>query len=146
MTDRSEILSNASSAALFAYGTLQIDAVLATLIGRIPPTTPAQLPGWRVVRLQGRPYPGLVRDDAHTAVGLLLTDLTPDEWRLLDRFEDPDYELEQVTVQTGAGAWVYAWPKEFEDLEWNLRAFEAEELPRYVTRCAAWLERDRNRV
>nr|WP_269781571.1 gamma-glutamylcyclotransferase family protein [Nocardia bovistercoris] len=130
---------------MFAYGTLQIAAVLETLIGRIPPTTPTNLPGWRAVRLHGKPYPGLVRDTSHAAPGLLLTDLTNEEWSLLDRFEDTIYSLERVTTADRTDAWAYAWPNDFEDADWLLNEFERNELPSYITRCSAWLERDRNR-
>ncbi len=137
--------ADGSPPALFAYGTLQITAVLETLIGRIPSMTATSLAGWRVVRLRERPYPGLVRDTSRAANGLLLSGLTAEEWSLLDRFEDSVYRLERVTTTDMTDAWVYAWPNEFEDADWILGDFEQTELTSYLTRCASWLERDRNR-
>ncbi|MEV0363975.1 gamma-glutamylcyclotransferase family protein [Nocardia fusca] len=127
---------------LFAYGTLQIDSVLHTLLGRVPSKSAAQLVGWRAVRLPERPYPGLVPQSNHIAAGHLLTGLSPAEWALLDRFEDPDYDLLQVEVD-GQTASAYAWRKNFLDLDWNLERFVEDELPAYVERCATWLARDR---
>lgn len=127
---------------LFAYATLQIDTVLRTLLGRVPAKTAAQLVGWRAVQLPERPYPGLVPMCDHAAGGHLLTDLSPAEWALLDRFEDPDYDLLQVEVD-GHLASVYAWSKSHLDLDWSLAGFAADELPSYVERCNSWLARDR---
>jgi gamma-glutamylcyclotransferase (GGCT)/AIG2-like uncharacterized protein YtfP len=45
---------------LFVYGTLLLDDVISTLIGRIPYYHYATVSGWRVVRLPQRIYPGLV--------------------------------------------------------------------------------------
>ena len=51
-------------AALFAYGTLRFDEVLAVLLDRLPCRSTAAAAGWRVAALAGRVYPGLVRADA----------------------------------------------------------------------------------
>jgi gamma-glutamylcyclotransferase (GGCT)/AIG2-like uncharacterized protein YtfP len=141
-----EGLSSSTTSPLFAYGTLQLDDVLQTLIGRVPASTPAQLTNWRAVRLPGRPYPGLVHSSGHTVSGLVFDDLTPDEWLLLDRFEDTDYDLQQIPLDAGGAAWAYVWQKEAEDADWLLDTFTAAELPAYIRRCAAWLERDATRL
>ncbi|MFI7240798.1 gamma-glutamylcyclotransferase family protein [Streptomyces qinglanensis] len=85
--------------ALFVYGTLRFDRILAALLGRVPPRTPATAPGWRTAVLAGRPYPGLVPSSGHTATGLLLTGLSPAEWRALDDFEDDAYELRRLAAE-----------------------------------------------
>jgi gamma-glutamylcyclotransferase (GGCT)/AIG2-like uncharacterized protein YtfP len=73
---------------LFAYGTLLLDDVVNTLIDRRPHYQDATAPGWRVVRLPQRVYPGLVpgRGEAN---GKVFTDLSDAEWTTLDAFEDP---------------------------------------------------------
>ncbi|MBF6444589.1 gamma-glutamylcyclotransferase family protein [Nocardia farcinica] len=136
-----------STEPLFAYGTLQLEPVLRVLIGRIPQKLPAEAVGWRVVRLPGKPYPGLVRDAGRTAVGQLITGLTPQEWMLLDRFEDGIYRLDQVTTVDGRQAWAYVWPDAGEDADWTLASFSdgSDQLREYVERCTRWLERDRSR-
>ncbi|MFC9915370.1 gamma-glutamylcyclotransferase family protein [Streptomyces sp. NPDC127197] len=60
---------------LFCYGTLQFDAVLEALLGRIPERTSAEAPGWRAAALEGRVYPGLVQAVGGSAAGVLMTDL-----------------------------------------------------------------------
>src|SRR5689334_19569938 len=44
---------------LFVYGTLLLDDVISALIGRIPHYQRAVAPGWQVVCLPQRVYPGL---------------------------------------------------------------------------------------
>ena len=61
---------------LFCYSTLQFDAVLEALLGRIPDRTPVCAPGYRAATLAARVYPGLVRASDRSAAGLLLTDLS----------------------------------------------------------------------
>ncbi|MEU6354089.1 gamma-glutamylcyclotransferase family protein [Streptomyces sp. NPDC047072] len=61
---------------LFCYGTLQFDAVLEALLGRIPDRTPVSAPGYRAAALAARVYPGLVRASDRSAAGVLLTDLS----------------------------------------------------------------------
>lgn len=139
-TRLSRVCDEVIAAPLFAYGTLQIDEVLATLLGRIPMKTTARLHDWRAVRLTGRPYPGLVQATGY-ADGHLLTGLSPDEWILLDRFEDPGYEIRPVEVGCTT-AWAYVWSGDHLDTEWDLIEFRRNELTAYLQRCAAWLAKD----
>src|SRR5712671_5682844 len=83
--------------ALFVYGTLLFPEVLRALLDRLPNRVPASAPGWRVVALPGRVYPGLVRD-TETATGLVLTDLGAHEWQILDTFEDELYDLRCLSL------------------------------------------------
>ncbi|MEU6192393.1 gamma-glutamylcyclotransferase family protein [Streptomyces sp. NPDC047061] len=79
---------------LFCCGTLRFDAVLKGLLERIPHRTPASAPGYRTAALEGRAYPGLVvRAVGGAAPGVVLTDLSNAEWRILDRFEDEQGDL-----------------------------------------------------
>ncbi|MFE3051667.1 gamma-glutamylcyclotransferase family protein [Nocardia sp. NPDC059239] len=126
---------------LFVYGTLQFGPVLTELIGRVPAMEPARSIGRRAAALPGRAYPGLVTATGSVTEGYLLTGLTADEWRVLDAFEDDEYDLLPVSVHAGERvgyAWTYAWTAEVEDFEWSPAAFASEHLPRYVGKCAAW--------
>ncbi|GAA2134642.1 hypothetical protein GCM10009727_28540 [Actinomadura napierensis] len=128
--------------ALFVYGSLQFPEVLFALIDRVPDHEPAAAEGWRVATLPGRVYPGLVPGDT-TAQGYLLTGLTSDEWRVLDAFEDPVYELVRVDLGDGRHGWTYAC-NDGADVgpdDWSADDFEAQHLPAYVERCAAWRRR-----
>ncbi|KPC88349.1 hypothetical protein ADL27_41365 [Streptomyces sp. NRRL F-6602] len=124
-------------AVLFAYGTLQFDAVLAALIGRVPPQIPASAPDWRAASLEGRVYPGLVAAPGATASGVLLTDLSPREWGILDAFEDDRYDLREVTLTSGGRALAYVWPDiEVRDDNWDANTFMTRHLEEYAARCA----------
>ncbi|WP_218000523.1 gamma-glutamylcyclotransferase family protein [Nocardia higoensis] len=134
---------DARTTPLFAYGTLRVDAVLRTLLGRIPDSTPDVLTGWRIARLPDRVYPGLVPAPAGSATGRLLTGLAAAEWTLLDRYEGDEYDLVPVTLASGTAAMVYVWNESAEGTEWLLDDFIATELSPYVERCASWLRHDR---
>ncbi|UGT42504.1 gamma-glutamylcyclotransferase [Nocardia yamanashiensis] len=127
--------------ALFVYGTLQFPEVLVELLGRAPDLTPAVLPGRRAAALPGRAYPGLVAAPAGAASGFLMTGLTAAEWRVLDAFEDDEYDLIPVSVHAGdreVYAWTYSWLSAVLPGEWSAAAFTADHLPRYAQQCAAW--------
>jgi gamma-glutamylcyclotransferase (GGCT)/AIG2-like uncharacterized protein YtfP len=121
---------------LFAYGTLQFPEVLEALLGRIPVSTPASVPGWRAAALERRVYPGLVPANG-TATGLLLTGLTRKEWRTLDDFEDDHYDLRRLRLADGQHGWAYVWPvAEVLAENWSAADFAARHLAVYTARCA----------
>ncbi|QKV98017.1 gamma-glutamylcyclotransferase [Streptomyces sp. NA02950] len=123
--------------ALFVYGTLQFDAVLTHLLGRLPRSSPAAAPGWRAAALEGRVYPGLVPAPDATAPGLLLTDLSLTEWKILDAFEDDEYKLCQIPLASGAHGWAYIWREgEVRPETWNADDFAARHLPEFTALCA----------
>ncbi|WP_280243532.1 gamma-glutamylcyclotransferase family protein [Nocardia abscessus] len=138
-------LASTRTMPLFAYGTLQIPEVLSALLGRVPDSAPSKLTGWRAAPLPERLYPGLVQSDGNVAQGRTITGVTPEEWLLLDRFEDDVYELLRVTLDDGRDAWIYAWPGATMSGDWLLDEFVSAHLDAYVTRCTAWLARDRGR-
>ncbi|GAA3310600.1 gamma-glutamylcyclotransferase family protein [Streptomyces cinereospinus] len=121
---------------LFCYGTLQFDAVLKALLGRIPEQVPAAAPGYRAAALIDRVYPGLVVSAAGgSASGVALTDLSNEEWRIRDAFEDEKYDLCEVALSTGATAWAYIWPGgDVCSEDWDPAAFEARHLSAYAER------------
>ncbi|MDT0430343.1 gamma-glutamylcyclotransferase family protein [Streptomyces salyersiae] len=125
------------AATLFAYGTLQFDAVLEGLIGRIPQQVSASAPGWRAASLEGRVYPGLVAAPGSVAPGVLFTDLSRREWAILDAFEDDRYDLREVTLSSGGRGLAYIWPAgEVLDEDWNSEQFRTRHLEEYAARCA----------
>lgn len=58
-----------SAPALFAYGSLLLDEVIAALLGRVPENDRVKAPGYRVSKLPDQPYPGLVHDVSSEAHG-----------------------------------------------------------------------------
>ncbi|MFF3157974.1 gamma-glutamylcyclotransferase family protein [Streptomyces sp. NPDC057910] len=121
----------------FAYGTLQFDAVLEALIGRIPQRVSARASGWRAASLGGRVYPGLVAAPGSAAPGVLLTDLSRRERVILDAFEDDRYDLREVPLASGGHGLAYVWPDgEVCDEDWDAEQFRALHLEEYAARCA----------
>jgi gamma-glutamylcyclotransferase (GGCT)/AIG2-like uncharacterized protein YtfP len=127
---------------LFVYGTLLIDDVINTLIDRIPTYRDATAPGWRVVRLLQRVYPGLVPGTGE-ANGKVFTDLTDAEWNTLDAFEDPTYTLTTVRVLSPVETYTltYIWQGEHVDQPWSTADFGRDELADYLDRCRSWRRR-----
>lgn len=123
--------------ALFVYGTLQFPEVLDALLGRIPASRRAAATGWRAAALEGRVYPGLVPAES-TASGLLLIDLPPAEWRILDDFEDDRYDLRRIALSNGEHGWAYVWPfGEVLAEDWDPKEFTTRHLDAYSARCSA---------
>ncbi|WP_329453431.1 gamma-glutamylcyclotransferase (plasmid) [Streptomyces sp. NBC_01724] len=123
---------------LFCYGTLRFDAVLRALLGRVPQQSPASAPGYRAAALEGRVYPGLVAEPSGgIASGLVLTDLSNQEWCILDAFEDARYELRELPLSNGRWGWAYIWPGgDVRADDWDAAEFEAQHLAAYTARCA----------
>ncbi|WP_306365105.1 gamma-glutamylcyclotransferase family protein [Nocardia sp. CC227C] len=124
---------------LFVYGTLTFPEVLVELLGRAPRLDPARVSGRRAAELPGRVYPGLVTAAGAVTRGAVLRGLTAAEWRVLDAFEDDEYELRPVFVHTGGSAhaaWTYVWTAEVLASDWSATAFATDHLPYYAGRCA----------
>jgi gamma-glutamylcyclotransferase (GGCT)/AIG2-like uncharacterized protein YtfP len=138
-TGRIDRFQRVESIPLFTYGTLLFPEVLRALMGRVPQSSTAYISGWRVVALKNRTYPGLVASPHGIAHGRLLTGLSAGEWRLLDNFEDPKYELRQVTLLSGQDSLTYVWVDDAVACShaWDIESFTLTHLPAYVERCIA---------
>ncbi len=125
---------------LFVYGTLMTPAVMRAVIGRVPGSEPAELPGYRRHRLRGKVYPAVVPESGATVAGRLYHDLTPAEITRLDRYEDAFYRRQPVTVRDAHGreqqAWCYVLPAQARQRlaarPWRQDAFERTALRRYL--------------
>lgn len=124
--------------ALFAYGTLRFPEVLQVLLGRVPARTPAVAAGWRVAALPDVVYPGLV-PGAGPAEGVVISDLTPREWRVIDAYEDGLYELRPLALDRGRRASAYVCHPGARVLaaDWSAARFAAEQLASFVAGLAA---------
>jgi gamma-glutamylcyclotransferase (GGCT)/AIG2-like uncharacterized protein YtfP len=134
--------SSEATSKLFVYGTLLLDDVISALIDRIPNYQDATSPGWRVVRLPQRVYPGLV-PGGDEANGRVFTDLTDAEWATLDAFEDPAYTLSAVRIllPLETKALAYTWKGDHVDRAWSITDFSRDELADYLDRCRRWRQR-----
>ncbi|WP_328430784.1 gamma-glutamylcyclotransferase family protein [Streptomyces sp. NBC_00453] len=122
---------------LFCYDTLQFDAVIEALLGRIPERMLASAPGYRAAALAARVSPGLIRASGSSAVGMLLTDLSYQEWEILDAFEYVRHDLREVTFSMGKSGWAYVWPgDDVQEDDWDAEGFQARHLAEYAARCA----------
>jgi gamma-glutamylcyclotransferase (GGCT)/AIG2-like uncharacterized protein YtfP len=134
-------LVSADPAPLFVFGSLLFPDVLRVLIDRDPHRVPTTITGWRAIALPERVYPGLIPDEAATATGHLLDDLTAAEWETLDAFEADIYTLARVHLDHTRHAWAYACANAAEFLTagpWSPDEFACGHLPAYLERCAAW--------
>jgi gamma-glutamylcyclotransferase (GGCT)/AIG2-like uncharacterized protein YtfP len=127
---------------LFVYGTLLLDDVVSALLDRIPHHQDATAPGWQVVRLPHKHYPGLVPGHGE-ATGKVFTDLTETEWATLDTFEDPAYTLTAVQVlpPLETDAFAYIWPGEHINQLWSTADLGRDDLAIYLDRCRKWRQR-----
>ncbi|KAL1862715.1 hypothetical protein Daus18300_008359 [Diaporthe australafricana] len=131
-----------SAPALFAYGSLLIDEVIAALLDRVPEHEPARAPGYRVSQLPGQSYPGLVHDGSSEAPGRIYCGISPEEWALLDAFENPMYEVQVVTLGDGRKALAYVWTKDslIGAMGWTAASMTGVVLEQYLEWTKAWRE------
>jgi gamma-glutamylcyclotransferase (GGCT)/AIG2-like uncharacterized protein YtfP len=128
---------------LFVYGTLLFPEVLRILIGRVPDRTPATVQRWRAAALPGRVYPGLVPAQRSVS-GLLLSELSADEWQTIDSFEGEFfYELRELPLVHGGHGWAYVCRANIEVAtdNWDAQEFATRHLANYLEHCAAWRRR-----
>ena len=95
---------------LFCYGTLQDEAVVAALLGGVPPARGAVLRGYRRVALPGRPWPGVIPVRGAVTLGTLYEQLSPADVARLDRYEGTEYRRAIVRVLTSGRpcrSWIY---------------------------------------
>ena len=122
---------------LFVYGPLMAEEVVTKLLGRVPRSRPAKLPGYIRCCKKGAQhapdgvctthrglvancYPAIIGTgvQGHEVEGIIYERLRPKEIRCLDYYEDPSYQKVPVTVvaENGFGgqqtidALVYTWP------------------------------------
>ena len=123
----------------FAYGTLQLPAVMLAVTGRRYAAFPARLEGYARRRLRDKSYPGIRPADAAAVDGLLYLDLDDDALQKLDAFEDAFYHRTSVQVSAARLDWpaqAYVLRKEAYGLllpeEWQLADFAQHDLTRFL--------------
>lgn len=141
--------------AVFTYGTLQSDAVLQAVLGRVPHRVRGTLHGYSRHPILGQCYPAVTPCRDASVTGYLLLQLSPAELLALDAFEDPAYERvvspvkvdagdadrEQEQEQVMARVWARAHGNTDDldmDNDWKYEEFVAVHGDRYVRRCENW--------
>jgi hypothetical protein len=80
-----------------------------------------------------------VADKNSEAPGRVYTDLSDDEWAVLDAFEDPTYAVTAVRVgPRPRRALAYVWPGEALPQTWTAAVLDRDGLDAYLDRCRAW--------
>lgn len=133
---------------LFAYGTLEIPAVMHAVTGHHYPAEAARLPDHVRYLLVNKYYPGIIPHLNAEVSGMLYRNLSPQVWRRLDRYEDAFYQRQQVTVITAAGetveAWTYMIPANKQHMlsaiPWDRRYFTKHRLRRFMARIAGRID------
>lgn len=103
-------MSSTSKSKLFVYGTLLEPACRERLLGHPVPIRPARLDGYRVARTR---HFYIVAAPGARIDGLLLLDLSTDDFAILDRYEEVPrlYTRESIEVVGPSGekleCWVY---------------------------------------
>ncbi len=101
---------------LFVYGTLLDESLVRELLGRVPPSQPAMLKGFRLGRHPTVPHATAELDPAASIPGRVYEGLTVEELERVDRYEGvPEglFTRVGVTVEVGpwrADAWMYTKP------------------------------------
>jgi len=116
---------------LFAYGTLMCPDIMAEVSGLQRPVTPANLRGYRRLRVTGEDYPALLPDAAGAVAGVIYQDIPETAWALLDRFEGEMYVRAGAQVEladgTNAAAQTYVingcFSSCLEEIEWDFAEF-----------------------
>lgn len=127
---------------LFVYGTLLFPEILRLLLGRLPGSSEAVLPGYHRFSIHDgadiRPYPAVFPQPASEVQGLLLHGLSPAEHAVLDAYEEEDYMKTAVSVlqdDQRIEASVYVWRADKRGQlrgTWSPEAFRAEHLEAYL--------------
>lgn len=126
---------------LFAYGTLMLDPVIRTLIDRVPNYDEATLSDWATVKIPSVIYPGLLPHVGQSSFGRHYSGITVEEWKVLDAFENPEYTLERVVLDTDTTALAYVWPHPATSEPWLVADLTASALAGYLATCRRWRDR-----
>jgi len=129
------------SSNLFTYGTLQNAEVIAQVVGRSWPSSPALLEGYARYRVNDKPYPAIVEAPGAQVHGSLYSGVTQRELERLDDYEGELYERCSLRVWVGTralDAFTYLLRREYRALLsaelWELADFEREHLASYLSR------------
>ena len=90
---------------LFFYGTLQYPDLLACILGHMPQTLPAHLPGYAVRQVEGHAFPMILPEPGAQAQGILAQGLSEEDLAALDFYEGGfGYVTRELDVQIHSGA------------------------------------------
>lgn len=137
---------NADTAAVFAYGTLEIPEVVRAVTGSFYTGRPAWLPGFARALLRGHTYPGIVPAPGERVAGVVYAGVDRATLRQLDAFEGAQYERRLLEVWLDSdvriGAHTYVVRPEHAALlsaePWDRARFVADHLDAFLRVCEAF--------
>ena len=122
---------------LFFFGSLRDKALLEVVLGRDVAEhqlSPARAEGFAALALGHEAYPYLAERDGACAVGVLASGLTPADVARLEYFEEAEYGLAPITVNTPSGdaaaSYFACAPKldgKMQDQPWDFEAWQADD-------------------
>lgn len=130
---------------VFAYGTLMLPEIAASVTGECPQPEPARLPDHARHALRQRVFPGAVPRPGHAIDGVVYHDLTAAALERIDDFEGTLFHRRRVTVLTGgdgreSSAFVYLLRPRWRPLllarDWSPRTFRRHWHPHYLRHCS----------
>jgi gamma-glutamylcyclotransferase (GGCT)/AIG2-like uncharacterized protein YtfP len=89
---------------LFAYGTLQVDAIMRAVTGHAYSSQAATLSGYARYRIKNATYPGIIADTRAETSGRIYFDVDDTSWTKLDAFEGAPYQRLTLSVVAADGA------------------------------------------
>lgn len=95
---------------LFVYGTLKDPNVRKEVIGRVVEGHQDTLKGYKKseIKIHDKVYPIVVPcSDPGSSVKGLVFPVTPDELKLVDKYETDAYQRQKVVLRSRKSAWVY---------------------------------------
>nr|WP_281190435.1 gamma-glutamylcyclotransferase family protein [Micromonospora matsumotoense] len=127
------------------YGSLTFPQVLTAVLGRVPTSRLAHAHGWRAAALLDRPFPALMPAPGATW-GARIVGLSDDEWRIMNAFEGPGYDLAAIELCALGSSWTYRYDDtkhhwQVATSDWDRAHFARHELAAYQDRCTAWRAR-----
>lgn len=137
---------NQGDECVFTYGTLMSEAVLRTILGRVPQQKNAVLHDHERLSIQDQIYPAVTYAPGKVVLGKVLCGVFASEVITLDAFEDPAYERCHLPVKLESGEEVYArvWVRsrnntsDLVPIEWNFAEFQVKYEHDYLSRCEKW--------
>lgn len=125
---------------LFVYGSLMYHQVWSRLLKGRHARQPAQLLDHKRVCIHGEYYPALIADSGSSVQGMLVSDLTVRDIKVLDEFEGRYYQRISVTVSTatahGVACDVYLFRNKYRhllsDREWSNETFRSKYLSKFI--------------
>ena len=133
----------------FFFGSLMDPQVLEVVVGRYvheEDCHPAELPGYRRVRVRGESYPALVQTPGESVDGLMVEGLSAEEGLRVIYFEGDEYRPEEIQLQlknakpVSAFAFLAGDELPLTEEDWALERWAEQELDDFLPRAEAWME------